>query len=698
MADSVSGEADRRSDISACTEDRTEMAENNKTQINVKKKKKNSIIKSVKGSFLSPKNKEADNKTKRTNTENDLGNSLDDPQSPSSPMESPLTQQESLRQKLRFGSKKKNLPKQEHIEACKEGLIIPEEEKSEATRSTADEVLKLYVLPEIPPIPLSVMQINNLIKDNILEKAYVNILSLREEVQCEKEALAGNDSPGELLNKEKDLSMLYNNLRDKLTEIVQQSSAQPSFNKELLVQMSGIIQEEEKREGDAGKMGGWRDVWRAAIQRGVKETLEKIHLDSHEQNVSWLAIHLGQVGKVIVEQLEKVKAELTSSYPPSFNVFETYVSSFHKAVAEHLKVLLGKVTEVKDYYALLDFILKRYHSEKIMGSKSLQPELKEELKTLKLEDDFLGQIKKAYCNCLKADVRSTLDSIIKLENDEMWKEQNKPQINEDLYISHIHMDILMYIKGPIQASSLLDVELEQKVMCCCLDELKKFPKRFESAFVQWNKTLLDPSLWAEYHITYINSFRDLKEQIEIYRQKCPSEVEELCKELHELINLLSQAFLEHFKTDTKPHLRLMITREWLRSEENFQQLHKKIEILSQQCKHLSPNHAPNSVQNWLYPVGDHMQKIIGEKKKSEIQAYLEPLVNDYPDFSQKHLSAILYFRGVKRGRKRRMILQKLSDLKQHDRNTGSKEHALFSQMETAVNTDCLANVPVCSLL
>lgn len=206
-----------------------------------------------------------------------------------------------------------------------------------------------------------VMQINNLIKDNILEKAYVNILSLREEVQCEKEALAGNDSPGELLNKEKDLSMLYNNLRDKLTEIVQQSSAQPSFNKELLVQMSGIIQEEEKREGDAGKMGGWRDVWRAAIQRGVKETLEKIHLDSHEQNVSWLAIHLGQVGKVIVEQLEKVKAELTSSYPPSFNVFETYVSSFHKAVAEHLKVLLGKVTEVKDYYALLDFILKRYH-------------------------------------------------------------------------------------------------------------------------------------------------------------------------------------------------------------------------------------------------------------------------------------------------------------------------------------------------
>lgn len=208
-----------------------------------------------------------------------------------------------------------------------------------------------------------VMEINNLIKNNILGEAYLNILSLREEVQCEQDALKKDEKafPLELLNKEKDVHLLNNNLRDKLTEIVHQSSSQPSCNKELLVQVANIIQEEEKREGDAEQMGVWRDVWRAAIERGVKETLNKIHLDSYEENISWLAVHLGQVGKVIVEQLEKVKAELTSSYPPSFNVFETYVSIFHKVVGEHLKGLLGKVTELKDYHALLDFILNHYH-------------------------------------------------------------------------------------------------------------------------------------------------------------------------------------------------------------------------------------------------------------------------------------------------------------------------------------------------
>lgn len=205
------------------------------------------------------------------------------------------------------------------------------------------------------------MEISNLIKANILEKAYLNILSLREEFQHEKEACGQNEPSQELKNKETDLSLLYNKLREKLTEIVQQSSVQPSCNTQLLVQLAAIIQEEEKRKVDMGQIGEWRDIWKDAIQKGVKEMLEKIHLDSHEQNSSWLAIHLGQVGKMLVGQLKKVKAELIRFYPPNFNVFETYTSTFHKAVEEHLKELAGKVTECKDYYALLDFILNQYN-------------------------------------------------------------------------------------------------------------------------------------------------------------------------------------------------------------------------------------------------------------------------------------------------------------------------------------------------
>lgn len=40
----------------------------------------------------------------------------------------------------------------------------------------------------------------------------------------------------------------------------------------------------------------------------------------------------------------------------------------------------------------------------------------------------------------------------------------------------------------------------------------------------------------------------------------------------------------------------------------------------------------NSDQHWLYPIGEHLQMIIGEKKESEIKNLLRPLVSDYPDF------------------------------------------------------------------
>lgn len=204
------------------------------------------------------------------------------------------------------------------------------------------------------------MQINKLIEMEVLEEAYVNLLSLRLEFQCEREALGQEDSTVELAHKEKDLSLLYKALRTKLTDIVRHSCALPSRNKELLVHIVCIIQEEEKREGDLVAMGGWREAWRDAVQEGMRDTIKGVHLDSYEQNISWLAMHLGLLGKAIVEDLEKVKSELVSSYPPSFNVFETYVSSCHKVVGEHLKGLLGKVTEMKDFHALLDFIIHRY--------------------------------------------------------------------------------------------------------------------------------------------------------------------------------------------------------------------------------------------------------------------------------------------------------------------------------------------------
>ena len=204
------------------------------------------------------------------------------------------------------------------------------------------------------------MQINKLIESEELQDAHLNLLALRQEFQQERER-SGDDSPVELAKKEKDLDLLYRDLRKKIKTIVRDSNSLPSGNKELLETVARIIQEEEKRaEQPGGLQDSWREAWREAVGEGVKVKIGSIEVEQKEKNPSWLAVHLGKLGKTILEDLESVKKDLRWSYPPSFKVFSTYVRSYHSGVGQHLKNLEPQVTEVKDLYALLNWIINGY--------------------------------------------------------------------------------------------------------------------------------------------------------------------------------------------------------------------------------------------------------------------------------------------------------------------------------------------------
>lgn len=204
------------------------------------------------------------------------------------------------------------------------------------------------------------MQINKLIEMEVLEEAHLNLLALRWEFQQEQQR-CDKDSTMELAKKEKDLNLLYGDLRNKVNTIVRDSNSLPSRNKGLLVPVARIIQEEDKRAEEPGGLpGNWMEAWREAVREGVQVKVEGVHLERREQNSSWLAVHLGLLGKTIVEDLENVKKALRWSYPPSFKVFSTYVKSYHRVVGQHLKKVERQVTELKDLYALLDWIINRY--------------------------------------------------------------------------------------------------------------------------------------------------------------------------------------------------------------------------------------------------------------------------------------------------------------------------------------------------
>ncbi|XP_055719351.1 exocyst complex component 3-like protein 4 [Salvelinus fontinalis] len=654
----------------------------------------------------------------------------------------------SIRRSLRLvGNKKDKTLKQEPLQPVTEIMV---EEKREREESV--EIKESYILPEIPLTPLSVMQINELIKTEVLEEAHLNLLSLRQEFQRERDECTEEASPMELAKKEKDLSILYRAMQEKVKEIVRNSNSLPSRNKELLMHVARVIQEEEKREAEPG-LGDWRGAWREAVSEGVEETLKRVPLDRPEQNPSWLAIHLGLLGKAIVEDLEKVKGELQGSYPPSFNVFSTYMSCYHGAVSQHLNTLQQQVTDLKDYYVLLDWIINSYESEKIMSSPSLRPEMEAEKTGLSLEEGFLDQLKGKYCMRAKEDMRASLDKILELENEDIWIKKQAPETDDEHFLnSEIHMDIWTKVKSNAVNSKRIDVNLEMRVVCSCLEELEQFPKRFETKLRYCCNSVENPSLWADYQITYINSFTALKEHMEGYRESCPTQVDHLSREVDGLVHRLVQGLEDKFKNDVRPYLRRMMTRKWLSTDEDFQQLYSSTEKLTHRCLQMKSPYAQTfwsrlhyyvvkeyvsqlmknnyscknrkhdkaatkmrgqwdklkdlfeemTTHDWLHRVGDHLSNIIGETNKRDIKNHLKLLVADYPDISKKHLSAVLYFRGLMRGRERQVILQRLTELKRElgtAGNIGDNRRALFSDMQvTVTNTDCLADIPLFCIL
>ncbi|XP_066535790.1 exocyst complex component 3-like protein 4 [Hoplias malabaricus] len=575
----------------------------------------------------------------------------------------------------------------------------------------------------IPVKPLTSVQIEELLNRGDLQEAYLNMLSLQREIQHEQDAPDEVSPLADLNNKENDLSLLYKALRTKITNIVQNSCDQTS--KYLLKHAACIIQEEEKEKG------GWRDAWRAAVRDGVRDTFKRVPLESKEQNTSWLPVHLGLLGKAVVEHLEKVKTEIVSLYPPSFNVFETYVSSCHEVMKEHLNGLLEKVTELKDYYAMLDFIINSYHSEKILG-----PEME---CALTVPAVLVNQIKNKYCNCLQKDLHTFLDNVIQLEQKEVWLNHETPQTTDDekFLTSHIHMDICTLIETYCQNSAKLDESLKKSVLCTCLETLTNFPKRFEEEFLKQNSSLLcsgplDCCLWVKYHVAYINSFNFLKEKLEDFRDSCPDQVEQQRTELDGLVCRLSQALLQQFKTEIEPFMEKMMTKKWLKTNNGFKELTDKIEIYSGASRFMTSPPAESFVSdmhyhvvkeyisellkrkysckgrknelaavkieeqwdelrslfsemgsklNWLYPLGAHLSEIIRQKKEKDIKNLLPSFLENYPDISEKQLSAILYFRERGFGQYiGNSVIRHFNDLK---KKTVKKnhEHILFDKIK-----------------
>ncbi|XP_069639495.1 exocyst complex component 3-like protein 4 isoform X2 [Haliaeetus albicilla] len=598
------------------------------------------------------------------------------------------------------------------------------EENKTTICNGVEEISEKIEAKPIQGKPLSVMEINELIQKRQLLEAFASIRYLEDEAIAERDAEKYQDNPQEFVRKSKDVDLLYNSITNAIQSIVVGTLEHPTAEDTMLTSLVTLIACEEAAHPNTGNAAGpgldllgtprkWREEWREAINKSARKRVLRIPMASKEEESSWLDLHLGFLQKQLSEDLLKIKLSVKKCYPEEYQVCDTYVEAFHKAIASHLQDLSQRPLEFNELYTLLNWVANTYRSELFLGHPDLKPEVKTENLSLLLTPADWDKLKNDYIASAKGKIKSYFGNILRLEVTEKWEKEVHPEVKENLYHSSVSFDIQTIIGEHTKISGAISRSLEMKMLELCLAELHEFIPRFGEEFVVWS-TARDSPIFAPYFVAYVNSFHDLVSGLEtVFKVN----TEELQKILAALTRNFTNTFLNKLRTKAQPLLKKILTKDWILATERPDSLALAVSQFSKHLQHMrepmgqellrdihkyvvreyimqviKPRRKMNaetqqqgSDSDWLLPAIHHIANIIGEKKKDRIKEYVKELCQDYPDIRKEHVLAVLALRGLGRARRAAIFRQGYHVLESPD---GREDSTLFAEIDAPVSISC----------
>ncbi|XP_068016283.1 exocyst complex component 3-like protein 4 isoform X2 [Melanerpes formicivorus] len=591
--------------------------------------------------------------------------------------------------------------------------------------------------------PLSVMEINELIQKKQLLEAFASIKYLEDETIAERDAGKYVDNPQEFVRKSKDVDLLYNSITNTIQSIVVETLEQPTVEATMLTSLVTLIAHEEAAHPNTasaaapgsdllGKPRKWREEWRKAINESARKRVLRVPMALKEEDSSWLDLHLGFLQKHLSEDLVKIKFSVKKCYPEEYQVCDTYVEAFHKAIASHLQALSHRLMEFNELHTMLDWVANTYLSELFLGHPDLKPEVKTENLSLLLTPTDWDKLKNSYIVSAKGTIRSYFENILRMESTEKWEKEDHPEVKENLYYSSLSFDIQAIIGEHMKMSRAISRSLEIKMLELCLAELHEFIPRFGKKFSAWS-TAQDSPIFAPYFAAYINSFHDLVSGLKTVFKVNTGELE---KTLAGLTRNFTDIFLDKLRTKSQPLFKKILTKDWILATERPDSLASAVSQFSKHLQHMRqpkgqellhdihkyvvreyiaqvirPRRKINretrqivsnkmsqearilndmfidqgSDSGWLLPAIHHIANILGEDRRDKIEEHVKELCEDYPDISKNHILAVLALRGLGHTRRMAIFRQSCHTPKSPDAGEGS---TLFAEIDAPVVISC----------
>ncbi|XP_058843913.1 tumor necrosis factor alpha-induced protein 2-like [Acipenser ruthenus] len=551
----------------------------------------------------------------------------------------------------------------------------------------------------------------------------------------------GSENQEEALKEEEELKLAYETFsQDLWTTIAAGVTLSGEELRRLASAVRSIEQEEERDKKclEEKERNGRIPQWRprecrkeldTVLQKAVEQRMEDILEVMGAEKLSSIKQDIFKMGKQVKEDLLRVVKNVKSCYPEGYDICNVYAKLYHIAFSSQLK----KITEFglgQDDCAYLLGWVHNYYQNDILKHRDLEKEIDGKSLGSLLPEDVIKQLESQYVSSRESEIKQWLSKAVGNEVTK-WMEGEIPEQMDGFYHSEIAIDVIQCIVGAVkEAKEVLDEEfgnMMHVVMWALQELLERYKKTLED-FIKDKEKHKNCAAVIKANMFNCKQFRDY-----IEKTNDPFEAEDKEKCLSVLSGLEDTGYrylADLMHLPLKPYYKVLITQEWLTSSKPvmdnilhlaekhihefrklkpccFQELLKRLhfEVIAEYSKRIMKKKIKlkseqqqmamaekicddnrkiqelftryESKEDWLHHVLPKVAEVIKLQDQSMIVLETATLVRDYPDISEKHLSALLHIKANLPSKDVKSI-KKVLQMKKEDLNSCHSAKSFFA--------------------
>ncbi|OZC07540.1 exocyst complex component 3 family protein [Onchocerca flexuosa] len=375
----------------------------------------------------------------------------------------------------------------------------------------------------------------------------------------------------------------------------------------------------------------WRQKCLEIIASTVKQRIEGNQLEDRSLNRQWLARYLEVCRFILVDDLMVAKSAASPCFPPSYGIYDRFVSMYHNLLSARLREIASDKLEKNELVQLLSWV-NSYGSEQILGNPRLQ------INTAALLADHpllskstITELCDRFIEITRRDMHEWLEKTLMQEKDDWYKDVHPEEERLGYFYTQLPSILFGMIEDTISLTKEVSHDIIPNVVEVSVDEFLNFANKYKDAAAAYKtKHFENRSNFKEFTATIIavannldictESTEKLKQHIRlkmeadvpplnssnidvsslsqssrsssimvVSRQALLDKIDQLKKRWNIGMQSAVGTLLDEVNEDIAPHLAEILTKKWLSGSSALETICITIADYYSDHKHLRPH-------------------------------------------------------------------------------------------------------------